>query len=34
VHHTLTNKDQKWGAANLATGEDFFAILREAFDLL
>ena len=34
VPYTLTNNDLKWGTANLATGEDFFAILREAFDLL
>jgi allantoinase len=33
-HYRLTNNDLRWGTANLATGEDFFAILREAFDLL
>ena len=34
VPYTLTNNDLKWGTANLASGDDFFAILREAFDFL
>ena len=34
VPYTLTNNDVKWPATNLATGEDFFTILREAFDFL
>lgn len=34
VPYTLTNNDLKWGTANLASGEDFFTILREAFDFL
>ncbi len=34
VPYTLTNNDLKWGTANLGSGEDFFVILREAFDLL
>ena len=34
VPYTLTNNDVKWGTANLGSGEDFFTILREAFDFL
>jgi putative urate catabolism protein len=34
VPYTLTNNDLKWGTANLGSGEDFFTILREAFDFL
>jgi allantoinase len=34
VPYTLTKNDLKWGAANLGSGEDFFTILREAFDFL
>ncbi|MCW6511256.1 allantoinase PuuE [Lichenifustis flavocetrariae] len=34
VPYTLTNNDLKWGTGNLGSGEDFFVILREAFDLL
>jgi peptidoglycan/xylan/chitin deacetylase (PgdA/CDA1 family) len=34
IPYTLTNNDVKWPATNLATGEDFFTILREAFDFL
>jgi allantoinase len=34
VPYTLTNNDVKWASGNLASGEDFFTILREAFDLL
>ena len=34
VPYTLTNNDLKWGTGNLGSGENFFVILREAFDLL
>ena len=34
VPYTVTNNDLKWGTANLGSGEDFFTILREAFDFL
>ena len=34
VPYTLTNNDLKWGTGNLASSEDFFTILREAFDFL
>jgi allantoinase len=34
VPYALTNNDLKWGTANLGSGEDFFTILREAFDFL
>ena len=34
VPYTLTNNDLKWGTGNIGSGEDFFVILREAFDML
>ena len=34
IPYTLTNNDTKWAATNLATGEDFLTMLREAFDFL
>jgi allantoinase len=34
IPYTLTNNDVKWPATNLATGEDFLTMLREAFDFL
>ena len=34
VPYTLTNNDLKWGTGNIGSGEDFFTILREAFDML
>ncbi len=34
VPYTLTNNDLKFGTGNIGSGEDFFVILREAFDML
>jgi peptidoglycan/xylan/chitin deacetylase (PgdA/CDA1 family) len=34
VPYTLSNNDLKWGTGNIGTGEDFFILLRESFDLL
>src|SRR6202046_5735139 len=34
IPYTLVNNDTKWAVGNVATGEDFFVCLREAFDLL
>jgi allantoinase len=34
VPYTLTNNDTKWAVGNIATGEDFFAYLKDSFDLL
>ncbi len=34
VPYTLTNNDLKCGTGNIGSGEDFFVILREAFDML
>ena len=34
VPYTLTTNDVKWGTANIGTGEDFFVLLRESFDML
>ena len=34
VPYTLTNNDLKWGTGNIGSGEDFYVILREAFDML
>ena len=34
VPYTLTNNDLKWGTGNIGSGEDFFTVLREAFDML
>ena len=34
VPYSLTNNDLKWGTGNIGSGEDFFVILREAFDML
>ena len=34
VPYTLTNNDLKYGTGNIGSGEDFFVILREAFDML
>lgn len=34
VPYTLTNNDLKWATGNLGSGEDFFQILRESFDML
>jgi putative urate catabolism protein len=34
VPYTLANNDLKWGTANIGTGEDFFVMLRETFDVL
>ncbi len=34
VPYTLSNNDLKWGTGNIGTGEDFFVMLRESFDML
>ncbi|WP_454854261.1 allantoinase PuuE [Rhizobium binxianense] len=34
VPYTLTNNDLKWATGNLGSGEDFFRILKESFDVL
>lgn len=34
VPYTLTNNDLKWATGNLSSGEDFFRILKESFDVL
>jgi len=34
VPYTLSNNDLKWGTSNIGTGEDFFVLLRESFDML
>jgi len=34
VPYTLTNNDTKWRNGNIGAGEEFFAMLRESFDML
>ncbi len=34
VPYTLTNNDAKFGVSALSTGEEFFALLRDCFDML
>ncbi len=34
VPYTLTNNDTKWRNGSVATGEEFFVMLRESFDML
>jgi allantoinase len=34
VPYTLTNNDAKFGISALATGEEFFALLKDCFDML
>lgn len=34
VPYTLTNNDLKWATGNLGSGEDFFRLLKESFDVL
>ena len=34
VPYTLTNNDTKWHNGSVATGEEFFVMLRESFDML
>ncbi len=34
VPYTLTNNDTKWRNGSVGTGEEFFAMLRESFDML
>jgi peptidoglycan/xylan/chitin deacetylase (PgdA/CDA1 family) len=34
VPYTLSNNDLKWATGNVGTGEDFFVLLRENFDML